>query len=560
MGEFWDTHKHVIILVALLVVAFVILHFPFSKGNLDKDTLPVSITYDNYYHPVVSKGVFDREQQQTYAPYRAMGVTNAVIADPPLHFTIPATFTKLTTLPFYQGHFFISVLILLWTSVIAFVLFRRVFSPTIAIIAAAFALVPPGVAWLFQLYIGFTNSIEAFFFALFILFLLVYTLEHPSILAAALMGAGFAAQFLTHGPIEAGYTFLFVTITMGVLWKKRHAAWLLGHWLVIFGTAAVLSFYQYVLLRMARITGEGIRETLFGGKPIPEYFPQPGLGWLITILVLIGAVVLVLRVVSKKMSKQQLVVASFLAFMLAVAFSYVLGVDGSRSFRQLYSAYPLLALLPAIGVVALWNQVKRRVSDRFVPLFEIAVVALIVGFSISPIFAGLASIGANGQATPERWQTLSWVREHTPPDARVFYLFGFEHEFGMLAERTPFKGDLGLGYTQRNILELCNGRFPQNFSGQWGSAITVRADEGRMLVPTKEGLFRTSWHVITRPGTDIIIPKPEDQVALSGFDYVVVQHAGTQADSCMAFFLKEALAQNATVAWKNNQFTILEVA
>jgi hypothetical protein len=520
----------------------------------------VSVTYDNYYHPVIAKGVAAQESQRTYPAHRAMGVLNAAIVDPPLHFAIPATFSKLVRMPFYQSYFFVTLLFILWTGAAVFVLARKAFNATTALIALAFGLIPASATWLFPLTIGFTPTFEAFFFFPFILFLALYALEHKSVFASVLAGVALAAQFLTHGPFEAGLAMVFLTGVSAVLWWKRRDAWIVKSWAFMAVTAGILSLYQFMLLRLTRITGENIVGTLLAGNPVPSYFPKVALGWLLGTLFLVGILALVLSLFSRKLTQPQAVLCAFVAFLATFSFSDVLGVDGSRTYRMLYVAYPFWVLLPAVGIVALWNQVKSRVPERLSPWFVVVVVALIAGFSVQPLMAGLAPVAAGGQATPERMQALQWVREHTPADARVFYLWGFEHEFGMLGERVPYKGDFGLGFTQRNIVELCSARFPENFSGQWGSSITVQFKDGAMMVPAREGLFGVRLAQVPRPGTNVLIPKAEDEIPLSGVDYVVFQERGTQADPCMAFFLNQSLSRGAKVAWRNSQFAIVEVA
>jgi hypothetical protein len=313
-------------------------------------------------------------------------------------------------------------------------------------------------------------------------------------------------------------------------------------------------------MRMTRLTGENIMETLLAGHPVPAYFPRVELGWVVAALLVVGVLVIGLSALSRKLTRAQGILVAFIAFIAAFSFSDVLGVDGSRTYRMLYIARPFFVLLPAVGIMILWTQARKFAHERVSLVFELAVIALIVGFSVSPLMAGLGQVASGNQAVGERWKALQWVRDNTPQDSRVFYLFGFEHEVGMLAERVPFKGDLGLGFTQRNIVELCSGKFPGNFSGQWGSAITVQFRDDKMWVPTHNGLFNVQLTPIRRPGTEVFIPKAEDEVPLSGFDYVVFQHQGTQADPCMAFFLNQSLSRGGKVAWKNNQFTVLEVA
>jgi hypothetical protein len=560
MGEHWQKYEGLIV-AALLAVAFAAIAFPFNEGDLGKDIIPISITYDNYYHPVIAKGIADQESQLVYPAFRALGIKNSAIADPPLHFSVPATFSKLVSLPFYQVHFFVSVLYWLWAGVALFVLVRRAFKPNTALVGLALALVPANAVWLFPLYIGFTPTFEAFFFIPFQIFLFAYLLEHRSWCASAFLGASLAAQFLTHGPFEAGLMLVFLTCAYALAWKQRREGWLARSWLLAVAVAGALSVYQYLLLRMTRITGENIVGTLLAGNPVPSYFPQIGLGWPLGIAIALGVIALGLAAASRKLSWLQGVLVAFIAFIAAFGFSTALGVDGSRAYRALYVAYPFFAVLAAAGIMAVWNQAKRFAPERLSQWFAVAVAVLIVAVSFSPLQDGLRSVASGNQAVGDRWQALQWVRDNTPEDSRVFFLLGFEHELGMLSERVPLKGDLGLGFTQRNIAELCNGQYPQNFSVHWGAGITTPIRDGAVFVPVRTGLFGIEEARVMRPGTNTpLTAEAEDRVPLSDIDYVVFQHQGTQADPCMAFFLNQSLSRGGKVAWKNNQFTVLEVA
>lgn len=556
-----DVNKpHILAVIALALAGFVLMVFPFIP-NLDRDVMPISLTYDNFYHPLMAKAVYETHQHTIYAPYRAMGVTNALLADPPLPYSIPATVAMLTSVPVYNVFAIIAALFQIFTCLGVYAIVRRYFNPSVALFALAIALIPTSAAWLFQYEIGFTTSLEAFAFVPLILFLLMYLFERKSDLAAALIGAALSAQFMIHGPIECAYVYVFVSAVLAAVWWKTKHPWLVRAWVVMTASAGILSLYQYLLLKLLRLTGENISGTLLAGNPIPAYFPTPIIGWLLTTLTVIGGAIMVLRLVQRKASKQQAAMAFFILMMIAISLSYLVGVDGSRTMRQYYNAYPLLALIPAMGIYAIVRIFKKQLSENALRLVDVGIVLVILYLSFTPTFAALKGIAGGGMATPQRWQAIEWVRDHTPPDSRVFALFGFEHEFEMLAERIPYKGDLGIGATQQNVIALCNGQYPATFVGQWGSSYSVRPGKanGTFEYPTYRGFLNFPFAVMKRPGTTTAIANGNDQVPLSGFDYVLFQHKGTQADPCMAFFINQSENRGHKIVWTNDQFAVLEV-
>ncbi len=551
----------IIAVVVLSIAAFALMVFPFVQ-NLDSNVVPISLTYDNYYHPLMSKAVHDTGQHKVYAPYRAMGITDAVLADPPLSYSIPATVAMLTKAPVYNVFAIIAALFQIFMCLGVYALARRHFNPSMALFALAIALIPATSDWLFQYTIGFTTSLEAFAFVPFILLMLMYVYDKKSWLASALAGAALAVQLMIHGPIECAYIYVFVTAAMGIMWWRTRKKWLPLSWVVMSASAGIFGLYQYLLLKLLRLTGENIAGTLLAGNPIPDYFPMPEIGWVLIGLAVIGGLVLALRLVQRKATPAQTTLLVFILMMVGISLSFVIGVDGSRTMRQYYNAYPLLALIPAAGIYALSRLLKSKISENAFRWIDLAIVAVILFLSFSPTFAQLKGIAGSAMATPQRWQALEWVSENTPADARVFYLSGFEHEFEMLAERVPLKGDFGLGHTQKNIISLCNMQYPETYASEWGSAFSVRTTgpNNTQEYPIRAGLLNFPFRTLYQPGTKIPVNSFRQELPLSAVDYVVLQYKGTQVDPCMAYFLNESANRGHKIVWKNDQFAVLEVA
>jgi len=558
MGDVNKLHLLAVIVIALAGVALMVLPF---IPDIAQDTLPISLTYDNFYHPLMAKVVYETNQHTVYAPYRAMGVSNALLADPPLPYSIPATVAMLTNVPVYNVFVILAALFQVFLCLGVYAIVRKYFNESIALFALAISAIPATSAWLFQYEIGFTTSLEAFAFVPLILFLTFYLFEKKSDLAAVLIGAALSAQFMIHGPIECAYVYVFISAALAAVWLKTKHKWLVRSWAITTASAGVLSAYQYALLKLLRLTGENISGTLLAGNPIPDYFPKPAISWVFGALALIGGVILLLRVVQRKATKQQVTLICFILLMIGLSLSFVIGVDGSRTMRQYYNAYPLLALIPAAGIYAIIRALKGKVSDNIIRIADIAIVVVILYLSFTPTFNELKGTATGSMATPQRWQAITWVRDHTPADARVFALFGFEHEFEMLTERVVYKGDLGLTFTQKNIIALCNAQYPETYAGQWGAAYSVRQGKvnGTEEYPVHAGFLNFPFTTMLRPGTDTPIPTVNDEVPLSSFNYVVLQYKGTQVDPCMAFFVNQTQERGGKLAWHNDQFAVLEV-
>jgi len=555
--ERWE----VIAVIVLSLAAFVLMVFPFVK-DLNSEVIPISLTYDNFYHPSMAKAVHDTQQNSVYAPYRVLGIKDALLADPPLPYSIPATVSMITGVPVYNMFAILVALFQIFMCLGVYAIARKYFNPVMAVFALAIALIPATYAWLFQYIIGFSTSLEAFAFVPMILFLTMHLYDKKSLLASVLIGAALSVQMMIHGPIECGYVYLFISGAMGIMWWRTRKPWLVKSWLAMSVSAAILGGYQFYLLNILRLSGENIAGTLFAGNPIPGYFPQPPIGWLLLALTVVGGIVLLLRLVQRKAPAAQATVVLFILMMIGISLSFVIGVDGSRTMRQYYNAYPFLVLVPAAGIYALSRLIKPRLSEGVVRLLEIGIVAVVLYLSFSPTYAELNGVAGSAMATPQRWQVLQWVKQNTPADSRVFYLYGFDHEFEMLAERVSLKGDMNLVFTQKNVVSLCNQQYPETYAGQWGAAFSVKPGSvnGTVEYPVYKSFLNYPFATLYRPGTTTPIATVNDEVPLSAVDYVVFQYQGSQVDPCMAYFINQSESRGSKVVWKNDQFAVMEVA
>ncbi len=580
-----DAQKHweALIAVVLVILGFFLLVSSFIP-NLESTVPPVSLTYDNFYHPLMGKAVRDSGQEVTYVPYRGFGTSTAVIGDPPLPYSMPAMVSMFTTVPYYNVFFILVVLLQICTAVGVYAIIRKYFNANIALLGLALALIPTTESWFFQLYIGFSTSIEAFAFVPLIIFLLAYGLEKKSWLAPVLAGLALATQLMIHGPIEASYTYAFLSVMLlvhatVVEWKKRdqsikrsfirHVIYLqsFGVWAWMTVCAVIVGLHQYILLQLLRLSSENLSSALFVFNPIPAYFPRPVIPLILYGLAIFGGFFLLMNLYqqvfeqnknpNKKAYAKEIVVL-FVFFLIAVSASFLVGVDGSRAMRQYYNSYPFFVLLPAMGIYVIVQFFKKYLTNNVQRvIFSILILAFVLS-SFPSTYAGFKNLHASGLATGARWEAIEWVRENTPKESIVFFLFGFDHEVEMLSERVPYKGDAGLGFTQRNLLSLCNGTMPSAFAGQWGGAVSVRKGSDHTLeYPTYGGFFNFPFSTVLRPGTHSPMPDANDLVNLSMFDYVVFQHRGTNIDQCMLFFISKAMGSGWSIAWQNDQFTVM---
>lgn len=584
-----DVQKHweALIATVLIILGFFLLVSSFIP-NLDSSVPPVSLTYDNFYHPLMGKAVRDSGQQITYVPYRGFGTNNAVIGDPPLPYSMPAMLSMFTTVPFYNVFFILVVLLQISTAVGVYAIIRKYFNSSIALLALCLALIPTTESWFFQLYIGFSTSIEAFAFVPLIIFLAAYGLEKKSWLAPVLAGLALATQLMIHGPIEASYTYAFLSVMLlahaiFVEWKKRdqsikhsyirHVIYLqsFGVWAWMTASAVIVGFHQYVLLQLLRLSGENLSSALFVFNPIPAYFPRPVIPSIFYVLTAVTILYGLSRLMnlyqqvfghnnnSNKKAYAKEIVVLFVVFLATVSTSYWFGVDGSRAMRQYYNAYPFFVLFPAMGIYIVVKFFKKYLKENVQRvIFSLLILALVLS-SFPSTYAAFKNLHASGLATGARWEAIEWVRDNTDTKSVVFFLFGFDHEVEMLSERVPYKGDAGLGFTQKNLLALCNGTLPNEFAGQWGGAVSVRKGRNHTLeYPTYNGFFDFPFATLLRPGTSSSMPDANDLVSLSMFDYVVFQHRGTNIDQCLSFFIAKSQESGLSITWQNDQFTVMK--
>ena len=568
--------RDVIIVLLVVLLAFgglVVRYFPFSQGDFDKEMPPIVTSFDLFADTSYTKYIYDTEDARYNPPYRVMGVTSLTIQ--PVHFFLfVATFTKLTTLSPYQTLIILTFIISILLALVAFFLFKRAFGWKIGLLAFTLAMFPQA-KWMFQLYIGFLYDQFAFLFIPAIAFFLMSFFEkeydtRQVVLAGILIGFFAVTQWLSHFVELLLAVPLFGLLWLFFAWKQK---WNKNFFII--AIACLITFTPYFLY-FYPITKQGHLAGGFGEKfaelvnigepsPYPGYWPNPRFSTWLNIFGIVGLVYLVGKAGKRQWNAYQLMVLALLFYLLAIGFSNYIGLDANRAGRQLFNAFSLFVIFPAVGIYLLYALVT---SHKLLKPFSTALFLILIGgmvFVAAPkTFAELEAIDRGAFVDDEKWASIEWIRDQTPPESRVYYLNGFYHEFAMLGER-PFSEGIVLPNPesmQYNFERLCSGNWTPTYAGHWGNGEFAYATEDSVYV--KE---RTGWDSFTyvRPFDD-----PESRAAfkynmaisyvpLTFFDYAVIEYQGTQFDPCVVFFLNQSLERGHTLAWNNNKMAILKI-
>lgn len=559
----------IIALVVILAVGgLVVRNFPFSQGDLDKDIPPIITSFDLFAGTSYAKYIHDSEDGRYNPPYRVMGVEKSLTLQPIYYFLFIASFTKLTNLPVYQTTPLLTHLISVLVVLAAFVLVRKHFGQKLALLTLALGAFP-AANWLFQLYIGFQYDQYSFLFvpATLIFLLGIFTKEfntRQACLAGLLIGVFGVSQWLSHFVEFFLYLPLFGALWLFFAWKNKFSK---EYYLVPLIAALVFIpffLYFYPITSAGHFAG-GFTENFkvlvhFGtASPYPDYWPPPRFTTILNVLALAGIIYLGVKAYKREWKTPQWLVLLLILYVLAIGFSNYAGIDANRVARQLFNGLGLLVLLPAVGVYLAYSIVtSQEALKKFSTILLLALIVGIAYVSAPKTFAELSKIDQGAFVDDQKWESIRYIRDHTPEKSNVFYLNGFFHEFAMFGERPYLEGWVlpNPEAMQFNLENLCAGKWTPAYAGHWGNG--EFAGPGRYL-KERTG-FSTFEYVKPFEGeTAFKYNNTISKVPLTFFDYAVVQHRGTQFDPCIAFFLNQSIERGHTIAWNNEQMAILKI-
>lgn len=559
------------ILIILAISGLVVRNFPFNQGNLDKEMPPIITSFDLFAGTSYAKYIYDSEDARYNPPYRVMGVEKSLTIQPVYYFLFIASFTKLTSLSTYQTTPFITHLVSILVILTVFLLVKRFFGWKIGLIGAALA-VFPGANWLFQLFIGFQYDQYAFLFVPATIFLLIRFFQkefdiRQVVIAGILIGFFGVAQWLSHFVEFFLYLPLLGLMWLYFAWKGKFAK----EFFILLVVAAVVfaPYFAYFFPiteqgHLAGGFGTNIKALLNFGtpSPYPGYWPAPRFSTVLNVLGLIGLFYLGNKTWKKEWTTEQKLFLIFVLYLIGVGLSNYIGIDANRVSRQLFNGLALLSLLPAVGIYVIYGFITSSENmKKFSTILLIAIIAAIFFLAVPKTYAQLSQIDQGSFVDDQKWQSIDWIKEKTPYTSNVFYLNGFFHEFAMFGER-PFMEGIVLPNPeamQHNFQNLCSGKWLTSYAGHWGNG--EFAGKGRYL---KERTGFDSFDYV-RPfdyaeaQQSFTYNATISSVPLKFFDFVVVQHKGTELDPCIGFFLNQSISRGHDLIWYNQEMAILRI-
>ncbi len=561
----------VVLIVLLAVGGLTLRNFPFSDGDLDKDMPPTITSFDLFAGTSWTKWIHDSEDARYNQPYRVMNV-RSVTVQPVYYFLFIATMTKLTTIPSYQTTQFLTHLSSMLVILMFFILVRRFLGWKVALISTTIAAFP-AAKWMFQMYIGFQYDQYAFLFVPISMFFLISFFNkefdnRQTILAGILLGFFAVTMWLSHFVELFFYAPLLIALWIYFAWKERFAK---KYWVI--ALIALLVFIPYVVYFFP-ITGQG---HLAGGlvskidslvnlgtfSPYPDYWPHPRFDTWLNILGFLGLFFLGYKAYKREWDTKQTLTLILLLYVVAIGFSNYIGIDANRAGRQLFNGLAVLAVFPAVGLYLVYSFVTAKLKRLSIPIF-LLLIGFLVFSTASTTFADLNAIDQGAFVDDAKWESIDWIKTNTPEDSLVFYLNGFYHEFAMLGERAFSEGIVlpNPESMEFNLKHLCSGNWTPVYAGHWGNAEFAFATGEPVYIKERVG-----WNKFTYQAP-FDYPEAKEAfnysnvisyVPLTFFDYVVVEHQGTQFDPCMGFFLQQSTEKGHKIVWNNNRMAILKI-
>ncbi|MBI2564762.1 hypothetical protein HYV79_02115 [Candidatus Woesearchaeota archaeon] len=571
-------NKEIIVITLLIIFAFlglVLRNFPFSQGNFDKMMPPVITSYDLFANIDYASWIYESEDARYYNPSRIFGIENSLVQQPIFFHLYIATFGKIANLHPFQATSFITSILSILIILVFFIIVKRYFNTTLALITASFALIPHASLWFFQMNVGFLYDYYAFLFVPTILFFILFSIDQEYsnkeiTLLGIIIGALISSQWLSHFVELFAFIPFFLLIILYLLLKKKLTKKF--KWSFLSFTITFLPFlvYFYSLTRKAHL-GSGflgsIKDSIHLGKQLnwPSYFPHLNLSNILLLFLLIGSIFLIIFLINKKTTTHKKIFILFIIYLLVFGYSYLIGINEFRTIRQLFNGYFLIFFIFCTGIYYSITTLFKWIDNKIltVGLILLSIFPLFANFS--GVYSELQQMDQNSFVNENKWIALQWIKDNINKSDFVFYLNGYFHEVEMLAGKPYYEG-LHLPtieYGQKNIISLCQGEYPDNYYGWWGAA-EYHPELGG-YIKSRKGLFNFEM-IMPLQNVDPLLnytftkdKKSPDYVPLKFFDYIVLQYRNTEYNSCMNFFINESLRRGDKLVWSNPEIAIIKI-
>ncbi len=548
---------NVVLIVALVLLGIIARNFPFTDGQLNMGMPPMSLTSDTGWHTRYAKWVADSGEALYWPAFVLANVEGGISPQPPLFYVFVGSFSAITSSSAYDMAFFIVGFFTVLVPLLVFVVVRRLFDERAALVALGLSIIPP-MNWLFNFYFGFWLDLYPWALIPAVFFFLVYSYGNKSMLPPVLIGLMLGVQFMAHVP-EFSYTIAFViALTALFLVLKRIPVSYGLKMAVILVTFVLVILYYYPLAKVTYLGNEDILKNLGHPQKIPDYFPPVGINMYLLAFALLGAGITLKKLfISRDMGQLSFVL--FALFMLAVGYSYLVGMLPDRAVRQMYPAYAIFMFFPAVGISFV---LSKFFKNHFIWLLAALVIAVA---SFGATYGQMERASQYQLFDREKWDGLAWIRDNTPKDSLVLPLFSFGQSIGYYSERYPVQAELELGFTQETLKKMCAGEYPSEFTGILGGQTPYLERLGYMAK-----VERVGWDEFRSYPVNIIKMNGTWKKGLSGggenvvfqlgsVDYVLVQYNRTTFAPCIVSFLNQAVGKGHTIAYLNGEIAVLKV-
>jgi hypothetical protein len=381
-------------------------------------------------HTVFAEAFYQEGNAKFYPSYSVMGYEDVVAANPPVVYSLAASFAYLSGLSIYDSLVFLELLMFVLIPIVMY-LFIRKFNETVAILS-----LPLSILLIKNPFFSALSWGE-YPFILGILLMVTgiwaipnINLKYFAVPFALLLSALFMAHASEFMVLVA---FIFVFYVVQIYFRKQIKKTTISLSLTAMLIISIC-FHYYVIFKntFVKLQLSTSFEPIYNaGYLVPEFIKDfPIIVWLI---LLVGVILSILYCYTHLKNKNKRWIYPALAlFLLVITYTNLIGQKRALQIRLLWPAL----LMFFFGLVLYFIFTKTKQHKNWWLSFAVVLVLLVGFFGLyhSP-FAG------PGLIDPYTWEGFQWMKENTPQESTIIFFYGDtynQHTMLNLANRQTF--------------------------------------------------------------------------------------------------------------------------
>jgi len=424
--------------IYLIIIFFFLLWA--GAGNLFDHKINHDFPYaylasDAFQHQIRAESIKQMGNYRYEAPYIAGGFEDAIGFYPPVMYHLDVIMSNITGIEVYDIIYLLTFIIVCFAVLIFYFIIRR-FNKQVAILALPLSLLlfskGPGIGpYALFTWGSWPLIFGQFFFICFFWYFTNYNLKNSWIFLGLFLSA-ITMQHQTELLFGA-----FFIIILSVIWiiKKELTLEKIKHFVKAGILFLFVSIYPLIIFRFTFLKSQTIELfTVITTTSTDQTFYLNNFG-AILIIIIVG-MIMSFFILRKKNSIP--IIMSF--FIFVVGFGNYIGL-GRHAFKT-RTFWPLyLSLFMGIAIYYLAKQVIKKWKTPYSILIAIPLLLIFSGIINIPTIPHVEQFSSSGLLDEHHWEGLLWLRDNTPQDAKILYLYGdpyYQHAVLRNAFRVPY--------------------------------------------------------------------------------------------------------------------------